>query len=172
MRYEVTWQDKGSTRFGIFLDPEMSPDAYESEEDKAALQRGYVLVADAITGEAEWVQTAALEDVEADHGGERGQRVDPYGTYVAQHYQEAYERSLNLEEFGVGALIQVPVGDGRAYYVVTKVNKRSCAIAWRGFGADDWTDEVLGWGGTFPLERIQSLWERDRALAELFGRQS
>jgi hypothetical protein len=172
MRYEVTWQDKGSTRFGIVIDPELEIEEYESDEDKAALQRGYVLVEDAITGEAGWVQTAVLEDIEADHGGERGQRVDPWGAYVAEQYQDAYQQSRNLERFGVGALIQLPVGDGRAYYVVTKLNKRSCVIAWRGFGDDRWTDQVLGSGGTFPLERIQPLWERARALDELFGRRS
>jgi hypothetical protein len=63
----------------------------------------------------------------------------------------------------------VPVGDGYAFYLVTKVNPRTCDVEWRGFSPDRWTDQVLGYGGRFPRERIEPLVARESALDGIFG---
>jgi hypothetical protein len=172
MMYHVTWKVDGSPHFGIYIDPELSLNEYENEDAQAALRDGLVIVEDAIKGDSEWIKKDALTHIEASFNRELGRFDDAYSAYVEKQFEQARERSSALDNFAVGALIQVPVGDGRAYYVVEEVNKRTCILGWRGYSEDRWHDQVLGWGGKFALDRIEPLWLRDRALNELFGRPS
>ena len=56
-----------------------------------------------------------------------------------------------------GKLFSVGVGDGCAFYVVTRVTKKTATVEWRGYHMDRWYDQVLGGGGTFPIDCIEPL---------------
>ncbi len=83
---------------------------------------------------------------------------DEYNKYLDAELEKAQRVSDRAGNgLRVGKLIAVGVADGSAWYVVTKVNKTTACIEWRGFCPDRWHDQVLGWGGSFPKRRIESL---------------
>jgi hypothetical protein len=49
--------------------------------------------------------------------------------------------------------------DGKTVYGIyvdlTKVNKKSVAIEWRGFSLDRWVDQHFGYSGTYPRQMIE-----------------
>jgi hypothetical protein len=159
----------GNPRFGTYVDPQISLDAYEGEQAQAALRDGLVIVEDAVTGEPEWIDNDALTNIESSFNREQCSFDDQYHAYVERHFAQARERSEALQSFDIGALIALPVGDGRAYYVVTELTDSSCTLQWRGFSPDRWQDHVLGWGGQFDRDRIEPHWHSERALNEMFG---
>lgn len=145
------------------------------EEAKAAIARGNCIVADAITPECYEVPQSIIQDIPMRHGG-KPEMVEgwacwgEYDKYLRQQYSEAQKISDALPDgVHVGALFNIGVADGYAWYVVTKVNKQTCRVEWRGFGADRYTDHHFGWGGTFPIRDIARYVQRVRAAARLFG---
>lgn len=92
-----------------------------------------------------------------------------YDEYVASEFKKALKISNELDGLGVGSLIMVPVADGWASYVVTKVNKKTCKIEWRGFSMDRYVDMMFGYGGTFDINLIEKIVNRGKALDNLMG---
>ena len=83
---------------------------------------------------------------------------DAFDQYCHQEYMKALEASKkNGNVLGVGTMITTPVGDGSAFYVVTEVRKKTCRIEWRGFHPDRWHNNMLGRGGSFPVDMISRL---------------
>ena len=80
-----------------------------------------------------------------------------FDRHINNAYKEAMRKSKEAGE-GVAKnkLFTVSVADGYAYYVVTKVNKKSVKIEWRGFCPDRYADGTLGYGGTFPMHCIEN----------------
>lgn len=83
---------------------------------------------------------------------------DEYYRYIEDELEKAQRLSDSVGPgCAVGKLISVGVADGSAWYVITKVNKTTVKIEWRGFCPDHWYDQVLGGGGSFPKRVIEPL---------------
>jgi len=55
----------------------------------------------------------------------------------------------------LGRYYDEPVADGKAIYIITKVNKRTCKLELcRGIG-DDWSTPMLGEGGNVDIDYIK-----------------
>jgi hypothetical protein len=123
---------------------------------------GMVLVADAILPMTRWQRVVDVIKLPLAFGSE-------YDQYVESELQRASaESDAAGEGLQVRSLFNVGVADGRAWYVVTRVTKRTATVEWRGFCLDRYTDSVLGWGGTFPRHTIERLVLSCQALARLF----
>jgi len=93
-----------------------------------------------------------------------------YQQYVRAQHKAAKERSDSLGDgLKTGKLFQVNVADGYAYYVVTRVNKKSVRVECRYFGGDSYCDQVLGAGDSFPKSAIEPLIRRQEGLKKLFA---
>lgn len=147
------------------------------DEAKAAAAQGKAVVEDAVLPKRYIVPESALVDIRMEPGNydpdtEEFVAGDEYQSYVQSEFKKAQAISAALPGFGVGSLFSIGVADGYAYYVVTKVNRKTCRVEWRGFCPDRYVDHWLGHGGTFPLEKIATYVEHERARARLFGRQA
>lgn len=81
---------------------------------------------------------------------------DEYTQYVENQYLSAKRRSDSLPAgLRVEKLFRVPKGDGYAHYIVTKVNKKTVDIGWRGYSLDRWVDDRFGYGGREKRETIE-----------------
>lgn len=95
---------------------------------------------------------------------------DDYERYVHTEYEQALERSRQVGKgLKPGKLFQIGVADGLAWYVVTKVNRKTVHVEWRSFQGDRYFDHWLAYGGIFVKDRIEPLVKRMDALDELFG---
>jgi hypothetical protein len=56
----------------------------------------------------------------------------------------------------VNDIFNVGVADGSAWYIVKKVNKKTCKVELRGFCPDSYQCQILGIGGTFPIDTIRN----------------
>ena len=137
--------------------------------------KGCVIVDDAVLPACYEIPESVLTEIPYEYGkynpktGEFEEQ-DEYHQYIQDEFKKAKERSNALgDEFKPGKLFNTPVADGRAYYVVTKVNKKSVRIEWRGFCPDRWQDPVLGLGGSFPRDRIEKLVRSNDGLRKLFA---
>ena len=96
---------------------------------------------------------------------------DEYTAFVEEQYQIAKGRSDTLPDgLHVGKLFRVPRGDGYAYYVVAKVNKKTVDIEWRGYGLDRWVDDRFGYGGREKRETVEMFVAREDARRRIFQR--
>lgn len=145
MRYYVKWKDANGTHYGV----------HEYNQDDA--KPGMSLVSDAVLPTLWNVPTDSLEDIEANYDmDEDGNFKDEFFQYVQREWVKADKRSKEATSL-VGKLFGLGVADGLAWYVVTKENKKTARVEWRGFCPDRWTDQVLGYGGTFEKDRIACL---------------
>lgn len=141
--YQVTWiGPNGQKLYGVV-------NRYDTEAE-LAYKDGYLIVSDAILPVVERVALAAVKKLPMDFGGE-------YDQYVEAEHKKAMATSDAVQGFGVGKLFSLGVGDGSAWYVITKVGKKNVTVEWRGFCMDRWTDQLLGWGGSFPRRSIEPL---------------
>ena len=167
--YQVkfTHPETGKTVYGQVVSSTLLPD-----EEKP--QEGFLLVDDAVLPTCYEVPEDVLTEVPFEMGKydpatRKWEGQDEYQRYIQEQFEEAQTLSDALgDEFKPGKIFNTPVADGRAYYVVTKVNKKTCDIEWRGFCPDRWQDPVLGLGGRFPRENIESMVHRMDGLKRLF----
>lgn len=123
-----------------------------------------------IDGTWEIVPESQVEEIKMELGSdEKGWTCYVDEWHKAQDAAFEKARANAPTEFGVGSLISVGVGDGQAWYEVTKVNKKTCDIEWRGFGYDRYYDQFLGGGGRFDIDRVKPLVDRRIALESIFG---
>jgi len=159
---------KGTVHYGTVVDPRLLLTEQKPEE-------GFVLVDDAVCPTSYEVPENVLEEIPFDmgkynHKTREWENQDELHQYVQGQFKEAKALSEALgDEFKPGKLFNTPVADGYAYYVVTKVNKKTCDIEWRGFCLDRWQDPVLGMGGRFPRENIEQQVRRMDGLKKLFA---
>lgn len=152
--YQVAWTDaKGRTRYGV---------VNTSEEAHEEFKRGYLIVSDAIVPGSDVVELKKARKLKAEFQGE-------YDKYVEKALEEATRLSNSIDGLAPGKLFNIGVGDGYAWYVVTKVTPKNVTVEWRGFCMDRWTDQVLGWEGTFPRRAIEPLVKRADGLRKIFG---
>ena len=97
---------------------------------------------------------------------------DEYDQYVEKAYKKA-EKKAEKSDTLKNQMFWLGVADGSVCYVITKVNKRTVNVEWRGFSnPDNYVDQVLGYVGKLDIERAEALvgWERKRK--ELFKSKS
>ena len=138
-RYRVRWMGQdGKAHFGEYVDRTPFNRSYYRNVPK-----GTAVVEDAILPVVHHVPEHMLSDVPLDFDDN-----SPFNKHINDAYEEANKTSLSLGgKFGVGAMFHVCVGDGKAFYVVTKVKGTKCDVEWRGYGGGDrYTDRWLGWG--------------------------
>jgi hypothetical protein len=152
--YQVKW---GLNRYGIAC--RYSPESIAAYNDYKK-----VLVDDAVTTGRYLLPVANLIPIPTSFDP-----PDEYKQYVDEQYKIAKARSDSLPAGAhVGKLFRVPAADGYAYYVVTKANKKTVHIEWRGFSLDRWVDYRFGAGGKEDKELIERLIKREEGLAKLF----
>jgi len=142
--YQVKFEWEGETRFGVVNE--------FGEEAKKHRKQGKLIVNDAILPVYYVVEESVVTDIP--HGNyspfnpDGGPLTDSeYDKYVFDEMRKAEELSGSLGEGEyVGALFSVGVGDGGAWYVVTKVKGKKCDIEWRGFDIDRYMDHFFGSG--------------------------
>ena len=162
--YQVKWF-AGCWRYGI-VDRwgEASKQYYEDDQR--------VIVTDAILPTEHVINVDALVPIDSTFSP-----PDEYTQYVEEQYQIAKDRSDSLPEgLHPGKLFRVPRGDGYAWYVVRKVNKKTVDIEWRGYGLDRWVDGLdrwvddrFGYGGREKRETIDMFVRREDGTRRLFG---
>lgn len=117
-----------------------------SKEERAIHKRGNLVVDDSVTPECYEIPKASVKAVDF--------------KVIDKHVYDTYlkVKTASPKIFGVGSLFSMPVADGQASYIVTRINKTTTKIEWRGFGGGDrYTDRCLGWGGSFPTTMIKKL---------------
>ena len=157
--YQVKWQHGPNVKYGIVDKFGPSSIQYYNEGQQ-------VIVDDAITPERYVLNVDALTNIPMTWNPK-----DEYTQYVEDQYLIAKGRSDALPEgLHPGKLFSVPVGDGCAYYVVKKVNKKTVDIEWRGYSLDRWVDFRFSIGGREQRDVIEALVRREAAMGALFNR--
>lgn len=150
--YQVKFEREDQTIFGIC-------ETYH-EDAKSAAARGEVIVSDAVLPVQYEVREDQIVDIPIELGRcnrktDEYEGGDEYRNYVAAQFKIAKQLSDSLPGgVQVGALFGVGVADGIAWYVVTKVGKRTCRVEWRGFCIDRYYDHHFGSGGSFPIAEV------------------
>jgi hypothetical protein len=121
---------------------------------------GMVYVEDPINGEIKVVSEGSLVKIEAAYPfyNTETQKIeggDELEVFVRNERTKAIEFSQSLPDgLSVGKMFIVGIGDGHAWYIVTKVTKKTATVEWRGFSPDRYRDSILGLGGAFPKDAI------------------
>lgn len=151
-RVKLTVTTMGDTLFGIL-------EKY-GEEAEALWTEGKIIIEDAVTGNRYAFPFKDCQIVPqplticGEHDPETNYPITAeYDRYVNDAFKKAIETHVAAGE-GVrkGKLCSVPVADGHAYYEITRVNKKTCRVEWRGFGLDRYVDRRWGYQSTVPLE--------------------
>lgn len=153
--YQVKFEhpQTGETAYGIHS-------RYHPEAEKYKA-RGQAIVELALDGKLVVVPEESLTEIKIEIGrfnreSDQFEGGDEFHQYIQEEHRKAQELSDSLPEGVVkGKLFAVGVADGSAYYVVTKVNRKTVDIEWRGFCMDRWTDRGLGYGGRFQKDFIE-----------------
>ena len=155
--YQVKWCP-GFWRYGVVDRWGESSIQYYQEEQN-------VIVNDAITPARHVVAVSELVPIDTSFNP-----PDEYTAFVEEQYRIAKGRSDSLPEgLHPGKLFRVPKGDGHAWYVVTKVNKKTVTIEWRGYSLDRWVDDRFGFGGREKRETIEMFVAREDGVRRLFN---
>jgi hypothetical protein len=161
-RYQVKWTDAAGTHYGIYVERK-----YASNKDTyKGVPAGVAVVEDSILPKLLTVPEKDLVDLPCDFGGE-------YDKHVDAECEKAIKASDAITSgVAVGSLFFLPVADGKASYVVTRVGKATCDVEWRGYGGlDRYIDRWLGWGRKkMPLADIKHEVEGNRAMDKLFSK--
>ena len=157
--YQIKWRRSGSRKWNYGI-----VDRYRKEANAEWENRRMLLVEDAITPKSEWVSYDRDEviPIKCDSGNE-------FDQYVKAEFQKAQETSKNATGL-IGKMFYVGVADGSAHYVVVKENKKTLKIEWRGFCLDRYIDAMMGYGGTFPKDRVERLIRGQEGLAAIFAK--
>jgi len=168
LKFWPKWNDK-DIRFGDV--------SRYSEEAKESWQSRNLLIENPIDGT---LMEVPIDDITYEEQPYGWEEYDPethnfidteYDRYINDSQKEAEKKSVSVGKGVVkDKLFSVPVADGCAVYVVTKVNKKSVKIEWRGFHPDRWVDGTLGYGGSFPMHCIEGHVRREDGLREIFGK--
>lgn len=165
--YQVKFNRDGKTFYGVVQN--------FSDAAEDAAKRGELIVEDAVLPTAYRVKESDVTDIEMEMGRldmatHRWLDQDEYHTYVQDELEKAENLSDSLGD-GVkaGKLFGTHVGDGTAWYVVTKVNKKTCKVEWRGFCPDRWVDQWLGYTKTVPIADIERMVGRASTVKSIFG---
>jgi hypothetical protein len=82
--------------------------------------------------------------------------------------QEEIDELAKANNTILGRQIKFPMGDGYAYYVITKVNKKTVEITWVKY-CDAWQDRRAGYQSLLNFDYANQQVKGQDRLAELFG---
>jgi len=157
--YHVKWYDGNTNKWHYGCVDRFSAASIQYYNDGQQ-----VIVADAVLPTRYVLNVDALTEIRSTFNP-----LDEYHQYVEDEYHKAKDFAERLPDgLHVGKLLSVPVGDGCAFYVVTKVNKKTVDIEWRGFSPDRWVDFRFGDGGREKREIIEALVRREDGMRRLF----
>ena len=156
--YQVKFTDPaGVTHYGI-------AESY-GEDAERARESGNVLVGDAILPAQYEVPVGSVTPLDIDDG--------EFDQYIEAEFKKAREASAEAGPgVVVGKLFRIGVGDGYAWYVVTKVRRSSCDVAWRGFSGDRWADHHYGYGRKASVKDVGRYISWDKWADKTFGRKT
>lgn len=167
--YQVKFlNDDGQIQFGIY-------DEYSDDAKKLAQQGlGICLVEDATLPKSYLVKEKNLIDIPLNMGRwspaeHKFVGQDEFHQFIDAEFEKTKQISDALDGIQVGSLFGIGVGDGTAWYIVTKINKKTAKVEWRGFCLDRWTDNYLGFGRSVPLDYLKCHIGRANAIKQLFG---
>lgn len=131
---------KNQTRYGSVRQYYAETAGGDDSRTLAAAKMGNLLVDDAILPVCHEVSEALCVDVTWD---DRGMRA-----WEKADYKAATDLAAKAARgVAVGKMFSLPVADGKATYVVTRVAGTKCDVEWRGwFNGDRYTDHYFGWG--------------------------
>lgn len=161
--FEVSFQHNGETRYGRV---EKYDDDFERYFDN-----GHYLVTDNLLPKA-WV--VPISDCKEHSINYSDWQNDPMNKWVEADYEEAKKLAAKNpgHQLCKNDMFSMGVADGSAHYLVTKVNKKTVDIEWRGWGGGDcYTDRILGWGGRFSRDIIEPLVIQGKRMAEIWAKQ-
>jgi hypothetical protein len=167
MPYQIKYRiQDGDWQYGLISN-------YHSQA-KEEFAKGNLIIEDAITGNLATLEYKhdAIEIEEIPFGSYNMETgwSDEYGQFVEAEHKKAREISDSAGEgLKVGKMFTTGVADGFASYVVTKVNKKTVDIEWRGFCCDRYYDQILGAGGRFDRSIIEAQVRMGDGMSKLFG---
>ena len=136
---------------------------YDKEQKKIWKTHRHLLIEDAVKG-------TVMRCPFAEMGLEKMSYSDEYDTYVEAEYNKAMKLSKKAGKgVKVNKIFAIGVGDGNAFYIVTKIGKSTVEIEWRSFQGDRWVDSRFGYGGSFKKKDIERFVTAQEAMAEIFG---
>jgi hypothetical protein len=167
MRYKVKFVHPVTKEvtFGIYYSP------YGGRNPKP----GCIFMQHALTGHLLEVNENLVEDIPMDDYKEIDSETGfPIGSEYSRYINEEWKKHQAISDrcngVQVGAMFTIGVADGQAHYVVTKVNKKTCHVEWRGFCGDRYIDHHFGWGGKFPIAEVERYVKGHQAMKKLFAR--
>lgn len=162
MQYLRITEADGSTRWAHTFEHKYS-------KGWPAPPTGFVYAKHLIDGQIDEVREAQVELVDVPYNSPVRKEIE---AVVDADYEAALIKSKALgNAFAKGRIFYMGVADGRAFYVVTKVNAKTCDVQWRSWGGEDhYTDRILGFGGRFPRHMIEPLVGHQAALESIFGK--
>lgn len=152
MRHQVKFEYEGVARYGIVR-------SFEDDAEAAAI-RGNLVIDDAVLPQSYEVKDdEKVVDIKPiwghyDKVSHRQVDCDEYTSYVQDQFAAAMELARQVEGVVVGAMFSIGVGDGKAFYVVTKLSRVNCTVEWRGFGGDRYVDHFFGWGRSINKKEV------------------
>lgn len=159
--YLVKWLPRGANCYQYGVCNKYSPEAKTHYE-----QTGKILIEDAIFPVARSVDLDALIPIESGFSGK-----NEFYDMMDRELERVQAMSDALPQGIVkGKLFRVPCGDGYAWYIVTKVNKKTVKIEWRGFSGDRWVDQRFGLGGSVPVEMVERFIRYEEGVRQLFSK--
>lgn len=123
-----------------------------SAEAKKADERGEYIIEDYILPLAVTVPKSKVQEVGWD---ELYSEVEAWMQADEAEARKIADANLDKDEICVGDIFHVGVADGTATYVVTKVNKNTVKVEWRGWGNfDQYVADFIGHGGTLRKDQV------------------
>jgi hypothetical protein len=157
-RVKMTAHDTGEIVYGIV-------DRFHKRAE-SLFKTGRCIVEDAVLPTSYTVFISDL--IEIPFGDDRN--PDEFTKFVEEAEAKAKMTSDDLGDVvAPGKLFTIGVGDGHAPYVITAVTPRTCKIEWRGFSPDRYSDQIFGFGGTFPKSIVAPFIHRQCAMKRIFA---
>jgi hypothetical protein len=139
-----------------------------TEESRKLASENKLLVEDAIYPECWVLEEKDISDVPTG----RFDKDDEYWQFIKNFHDDVQAISDGIKGCAAGKLVKFQVADGYAYYIITKVNKTTVKLEWRGFSMDGYVEPVLGHEGTMDRKRLEKLIGFEDSLVQMFGEKS
>jgi hypothetical protein len=94
---------------------------------------------------------------------------DELHRFLNREFQKARATARKVRGVAPGAMFQVPVADGAAWYVVTMVRGKNAKIEVRYFSGDRYRDHHFSTGGWFSKDELAPYVQVERAAQKLFA---
>jgi hypothetical protein len=123
---------------------------WNSKEGNKALKAGYYRIKDAIIPA---IFERKKDMITVTNG-------ESYYKFIEKDFEAAKKNAEKIpfvHTLKVGHIFGVGVGDGTAWYIVTKVKGELCEISWRGWCPDRWISHLFGYGGEFRTKDIKNM---------------